>query len=159
MPTRRSGESNKTAYQHALELLGNRDHAVAELRLKLQRRGYDPEDIEAALARCLELRYLDDSSTALRFARSLMEERRLGHRMVVQRLLQRGFARDVAEAAVAGLDASPDSETARCRSAFTKRFGSGEDLDPKKRERAIRFLLQRGFDWDVVRSVIDVREE
>ena len=56
----------------ALRILTRRDYSQAELRQRLKDKGFEPERIEKALQRCLELGYLDDIRYALNRASSLI---------------------------------------------------------------------------------------
>src|SRR5438046_9249166 len=52
------------ALDAGVRLLGRRAHSRVELRRKLGRRGYVEEEIDSALARLVELGYVDDRSFA-----------------------------------------------------------------------------------------------
>ena len=85
-----------------LRLLGRRAHSRAEMRRKLGRRGYSPDETEAAMARLDELGYLDDRS----FAEGLVRRRGAirGPMALSAELAARGVDRDQADAALAGFD-------------------------------------------------------
>src|SRR5262245_29551432 len=64
-------EQADRALSAALRALDARPRSTAELRLRLKRKGFDPESVDAALARLTELGLLDDQT----FARAWVENR------------------------------------------------------------------------------------
>lgn len=78
------------AYRKAQDLLARRPHFVAELRKKLQTRGFPAEDVEASLGRLMELGYLDDLAHGRQLAREYLWRRGYGRLMIIQRLRRKG---------------------------------------------------------------------
>ena len=93
----------------ALRILTRRDHSQAELRKRLSDKGFDAEQIETTLQRCLDLGYLDDARYALNRAASLMNQgRAVGHRVLAD-LRQRGVSDELAEQALAAAGKAPEA--------------------------------------------------
>lgn len=143
------------AIDKALDYLSRRDHSVNELRDKLVRKGFLGEDIESAIERCRELRYLDDQNTATRLARHLALDKHLGQRAVIFRLIRRGFERSLAEQVVAAVCADPADDVVRAREAARRRFHK-TPIGRENRTRAVRFLINRGYSWDTIRSALEL---
>ena len=132
-----------------LRLLSIRAHARAELRRKLSRRGYSADEIEVAVARLIELGYLDDSS----FARSLVRRRGAlrGPLALSAELAARGVDRAEADAAVAAF--GPAAQLASATRL-------AERLCAQKRVTSYREMLEvvgarlvrRGFSPTIVRD-------
>jgi regulatory protein len=132
-----------------LRILAQRSHSRFELRRKLGRRGYDEAEVEAAVTRLVELRYLDDRL----FAEGHVRRRSsgLGPRALSAELAARGVDRESAAHAVAGFDADAQLAAATRlteRLAARKSFaGYGELLNTVGSK-----LVRRGFAPGIVRS-------
>lgn len=92
------------AYQNALRLLGYRPRSRLEVERHLHQKGYEAEAIEAAMARLVANRYIDDEA----FARSWLNHReRLrprGARGLSHELRQKGVEREIIEEVLTELD-------------------------------------------------------
>jgi len=86
----------------ALDLLSRRAHSKWELRRKLRMKGFEAGAIDAAIARLVDLGYLNDSS----FAKGLVRRRAAlrGPRALSAELAARGVDRAEADEAVAEFD-------------------------------------------------------
>jgi regulatory protein len=92
--------SASDAFNVALRLLGRCDRSEAQLRDKLQQRGFSSSVIATVIERCYDYRYLDDRRYALSRARTLMRNGKgVGGRILAD-LRQRGIADDLARAAL-----------------------------------------------------------
>lgn len=143
------------AFSKALELLALRDHFRAELARKLERRGFPPDEIEAALQRLETLGYLDDVRAAARFVEVNAVRKGWGRHRLERELERRGVARDVA-ARAAG--AGPETEAAALASALgraLRRARPGWWRLPRERARMVSSLVRRGFDAEDARRAVD----
>jgi regulatory protein len=129
-----------------LRLLGRRAHSRAELRQKLARRGYGPDEVTTALGRLDELGYLDDEA----YARALVALRSgiRGRRLIAAELAQRGVDRETAREALAGLEPAEELAAAR-RLASRMRAVERGPLDRHTLDRIGSRLLRRGFSREV----------
>jgi regulatory protein len=137
------------ALDAGLRLLSARAHSRAELRRKLGRRGYDADEIEAAVARLIELGYLDDTT----FARGLVRRRGAlrGPLALSAELAARGVDRALADAAVAEFDPTSQltSATRLAERLYARKAIAGyrEMLDVVGSR-----LMRRGFSPTVARA-------
>lgn len=133
-----------------VEMLSRRDHSVSEVRSKLMAAGFSRQGADAAVSRALDLRFLDDT----RFARYFVDERLRrgwGRRRIEAELKRRG----VAPESVPGYPGdffSEDDELERARSAISRK----RVPDARPFEKLVRFLMGRGFSYQV--SAAAVRE-
>ena len=133
----------------ALRILTRRDHSQAELRKRLSDKGFDAEQIETTLQRCLDLGYLDDARYALNRAASLMNQgRAVGHRVLAD-LRQRGVSDELAEQALAAAREGYDEETLLA-DLLARRFpGFNFNTAPASdKRRVVKFFQRRGFPID-----------
>lgn len=130
-------------------MLARRAHSRLELRQKLHRSGYDPEDVEAALRRLAELGYVDDAA----FARGLVRRRSAvrGPLALAGELSARGIDRAGIAAALEGVDTEAQLAAA---TQLAERLYADRPLPGYKEvlERVGTKLMRRGFSAGVVRS-------
>ena len=130
-------------------MLGQRSHSRFELRRKLGRRGYDEAEVDAAIARLIELRYLDDGLFAEAHVRRRSTIR--GPLALSAELAARGVDCSLADRAVQAVD--PEAQLAAAtqlakRLAGRKTFAGYREL----LDTAGSKLVRRGFAPDVVRT-------
>jgi regulatory protein len=137
------------AFDAGLNLLVFRAHSRSEIRRKLGRKGYGEEEVESAVARLIELGYLDDRSFAEAHVRRRSSA--LGPRALSAELAARGIDRAIADAVLGGFDedrqlgtATHLAERLRGRKAFPGYREMLDSVGPK--------LLRRGFSAGIVRT-------
>jgi regulatory protein len=153
----------------AARFLEARQRSVAETRRRLRTAGYRDDLIEAALARLVELRYLDDETFARSWVESRDRARPRGELALRRELAQKGVGRELAasileerrsaaeesgpEAGSPGGSTSPDEVAAR-RLLERRARQIGASDDPRvRRQRAYALLARNGFDPDVCRRI------
>ena len=151
----------------ALTYLAQREHSRIELRRKLlshidrQRRAAASSPLSAAapasalpteqeVDELLDWLAAKDLLSADRFVETRVSARevRFGNLRIHQELAQHGMALDAETA-----QRLKDSELARARAVWAKRFGSPA-VDAAERARQMRFLSARGFSSETVRRVV-----
>jgi len=145
------------AREKALRLLGVRNRSRKELRQRLLAGGFPDAVIDRVLERLGEAGLVDDRKFALERARAMGKGKGWGPRKLRADLLQRGVAAEVADEAVDQAYGKQSSSEIMKRLA-RKRFG-GEvftsGADRKARGKAVRYLLQKGFEPDEVYALFD----
>lgn len=135
-----TAEGSRDAFARACRYLTARERCASEVRTYLRKQRFEEDEIESAIRRLQEHRYVDD----LRYARMYVESRsrsapRAGV-LLVKELRRRGVGGETARAAVAEfLRRVPEEELAR--RVIAKLPGEGAEW----RERAARRLRARGF--------------
>jgi regulatory protein len=143
------------AVAKAIELLSVREHFREELRVKLERRDFPQDEVEAALDRCEELGYLDDERAASRFVEISAVRKGWGPRRLEMELVRRGVERGLA-ARAARLDR--ETVAAALVSALRRvesRARAGWWRVSPKRARMVSSLVNRGFDAEDARQAVD----
>lgn len=158
----RRAEQQQRAYGDALRLLNYRPRSAAEVRGRLGRRGYDPEQVEAVVSRLQEQGLLEDRA----FARLWVENRRLssprGRQRLAAELRQKGLAAEVIADVLA--EAADEDEAAQALELARGRARALSGLErPAFLRRLQGFLSRRGFSSEVVlqvaRQVWEERQE
>ena len=139
-----------TCYNKALDLLSRRPHFRRELASKLFRRGYEEDEVEAALDRLEELRLIDDAQAARDFVESRTRREPVGRRRLLAELARRGAPEDAARGAVEALHPEDDLALAAEAAAAWQRRKAGKG----KPEALARFLERRGFSRRAIVSVL-----
>jgi regulatory protein len=133
-----------TAYVQAVTLLARRELSVRQLRTRLLERQHPPDEVEAAIARLLEERALDDERVARAYARTAGQVKGRGRLRVTRELQDMGISREVAVAAVAEVFADADERTLIAR-AVQKKLRGRKPATVQERARLYQFLMRQGF--------------
>lgn len=146
------------AMSAALRLLDVRPRAAAELRLRLRRKDYPPEVIDAAIARLVELGLVDDAA----FSRYLIENRQTfrprGRLAIRDELRRKGVEREVIDAAFDEQSEEPEVEQERALEVARKavgRYAGAPDRITFQR-RLGGYLQRRGFTFATIRPILDI---
>ena len=132
-----------------VDMLSRRDHSVSEVHDKLACYGYRDIEIQAAIQFALDNKFLDDD----RFSRVFIESR-----------LRRGWGRRKIEIELRRLGIEPSDIP-----GYPEDFNdNGDDLEravallrrrtipeSRAREKFLRFLVGRGFDFSIAREAVD----
>jgi regulatory protein len=138
-------------------MLARRELSEAQVRTRLARREFEPDDIDAAITRLQGERALDDRRTALACARTEAHVKRHGRLRALRRLETLGIAREVARAAVTEVFGELD-EDALIEQALERRLRHATSLkDTSVLRRVHRYLLAQGFDATRVNAAIRSR--
>jgi regulatory protein len=132
-----------------LRLLSGRAHSRVEMQRKLARRGYTPDEVDAALVRLDELGYLND----LAFAEGLVRVRSSsrGPRALSAELAKRGVGRAQADRALASYDEA--LQLASAIRNIERTYGKREITDyGEMLNRVGSRLLRQGFSAITVRA-------
>lgn len=142
-PEDQDDSANKpSATARALQLLGQRARSAAELRRALVAEGYAEGEQDAALAATRGWGYVNDARLADALAHSAQRRGR-GRRWLQQKLAGRGLPGAEAERVAR---AHQSCEPGLIAELLDRRFASRGLLHtPKGAQRAVRFLLGRGF--------------
>lgn len=150
-------DAGSGAYAHALRLLTVRARSAADVRRRLHKKDYSQEQIDAAIARCQELNYINDPHTAHERTRALMREGKVGAR-VRQQLFKEGFEESDIEAAIEHCMREFDEHEILAQ-VFARRFDRHKTdlLDPRQRRRIVGYLQRRGFSLNKILEHIHER--
>lgn len=142
----------RRALDFAYRYLSHRDRSVAEVRRHLEAKRCEPASIDAAVAELHELGYLDDGRYAQRFA----EDRRTldgwGAERIARKLTTLGIDAADIDAALSTQDHEAEL-TAAVELLRRKLRGVVPETD-RDRERALGFLVRKGYDLDLAYDAI-----
>ena len=134
------------AKQKAYRLLSLRPHSEKELEKKLRDKGFPAAVIKEALEKLHDLKYLNDASFAIQWARNLAANKLWGNRKITASLRGKGVAAHLIDDAVASARQELSEEEAidlliKKRAAKKKTAA----FDVKEKQRIFQSLMGRGF--------------
>lgn len=97
MTTPSAASGRKSVLDYALSLLGRRPYSQQALRLALEKRGYQPVEIDAALKRLEEWGYIDDRYYVITRINKYLEEKK-SRLFIKSRLLAAGVLPEIISA-------------------------------------------------------------
>lgn len=142
--------------QKSYNYLGRRLHSEKELRLKLFKSKFSSELIDEVLSELRESNYLDNEQ----FAREFIEEkskRSWGKNKIKSALISKGIeSKIISEILEEEIDTSLEYEKAMELANKKIKSLSYKKLDYLKLKQKINaFLISKGFDFDVIREVME----
>jgi len=143
-----SEDKTNRSLNYALWLLARRPYCEKQIHEKLARKEFLSEEIEATMIRLKELKFLDDAELARSFIRQSITGKAKGARRIKFELLRKGVDKEIVEQVLleSGLSEGETDLATETLQRFGRRF---KKLDSHKRyEKAIRFLITRGFSFD-----------
>jgi regulatory protein len=143
----------------ALRWLAQREHSRAELERKLARHVEDTPEASAAaqIAAALDDLAARGLLSETRVAESVLASHapRYGARRLKQTLQAKGLE---PELVAATLQQARGTELERARDIWRRRFGAPA-ADAAGRARQMRFLTGRGFEGDIIRRIVQARDD
>lgn len=145
-------------YQKTLSFLGYRPRSEKEVRDYLKSKIAEDEVIvERILKQLKQQNFLND----LDFAQWWVEQRRSsskprGVQAIRSELYQKGVARETIEKALGAEKSTEDAEKTLAMKATQKYLKQPKSpKTPKELRQLTLYLARRGFNWEVVKSVVD----
>jgi len=142
-------DSEKTAaFEKAVDYLSRSMKTQKQIIDYLSERGFDREVVVAVVDKLQSYRYVDDQAYARLYAEQNSKTK--GERRVRQELLQKGVCKEQAETSAAENGANDEQNAAQ----LAEKYMRGKQPDVKTLARLQRFLVSRGYDFDVVNPIV-----
>lgn len=136
------------AFEKAMDYLARGMKTVKQINDYLAKKGFSPEVSQYVVKKLKEYRYLDDEQYAKLFVEQNCKTK--GSRRLRQELQQKGISRETAENfSVLEGDKALDAAT-----TLASKYMRQKAVDVKNLQRLQRYLLGRGYDFDVVNNVV-----
>ena len=143
----------KRSRLRCMNLLKTSDHTVRELRQRLSLDEYPEDIIEQALEYVASFHYTDDGRYARNYIRQMSSKK--SFRQIECELLRKGVDRETVRAAFSEQEEQcADMEAETVRSIVRKRGFDADTADLQERAKLQRYLLGRGFGYEVIRDVL-----
>ena len=148
-----------SAYIDGLKMLGRRELSEKQVRERLARKGYEPEEIDEAVARLREERAINDQRVAEAIARTETGIRKRGKVRVRMQLERAGISRETAKQAIESVFEAIDDE-ALIEASLRKRLRGRDTIaDDREFQRLFRYLVGQGFESDRVMRALRTRRK
>lgn len=134
----------------ALQYLGYRPRSETEVRQQLRRRGFNGDVVDKVITRLKERKLIDDGAFAEYWRDNRLSFKPRSRRLIRMELRQKGVAEEKAGEAVKDLDDEVMAYEAGLRKA---RVLSSLDYSEFRR-RLSGFLQRRGFNYEIISSVV-----
>jgi len=140
----------------AFSFLGYKPRTERELRKKLKEKKISEKNIEKTLKVLKDLKYLDDGQYAKMYLEEKLSHKPAGKRLISMKLSEKGIKKEVIEKVMAS-QYSEDKEKKKAKellAKYIKKVKAKSDLD--KKQKCYRYLLSKGFDYEIVKSVCSI---
>lgn len=145
--------AEEAAMGAATNLLSYRDRSEAEMRRRLQEKGFGESVIDQTISRLSDYNYLDDQAFALQLAGQQLA-RGKGERAASYALRQAGLSDDLIAEALAEVYSAGDEEDAAVAWLSSKPLPQTS----ADRQKLLRGLASRGFSFDVAQQALTRHE-
>ena len=132
------------AYSAGLAMLARGELSAAQVRQRLERKGFTGEQLTAALEKLQQTGALDDLRAAQALARRSAHVRMHGRLRALREIEGRGISRELARQAVDAVYAELDEQALLERALA--RHGRSAAADPAAQRRLYQRLVRQGFD-------------
>ena len=140
--------------EYAMKYLALKDRTVSEMQTYLDGKDFGEADVDATVARLIELGMLNDARFAQRFVETRTASKPISRRHLRDQLKSHGVGDADIEAALETL--ADDTEDENARAVVEKFMRQFRDLEPeKRRERVLSRLISRGFSYDAARKAYE----
>ena len=147
-------EEKEKIRERAFRLLGFRDRSVQEMKERLLRIGYDPDRVEETIRELVRDNTLDDRRFSRAFVDDYTNLKPKGNQFLRRELKHKKIADEIIEEVAAGRD-----EKTLIRKLIATKLGRFNRLNPKERQKIVRYLAYRGFRLGNIMDVLEGRDE
>lgn len=147
-------DSIRRAKDQALRYLEIRPHSKKELMIKLLRKSFPREIIETALSDLKKVDLVNDEIFTHQFIRNELNLRPGSKRLLRSKLIRKGITSEIFEPLLDKFYEQEDEEKIALQIAQKFLKTQGRLKADKRKEKLIRHLVNKGFDWEVIDWVI-----
>lgn len=140
--------------EDALKILARKRASSEEIRKRLTEKGFNREEIEKTITYLNDSRYLNDEEMLIDYIKLLMEKRLYGSERVVTLLSRRGFAPERIREKISEIY-TEEVLVKMAHQFLKKKFAIVDRSDKRLKEKVIRSLLYRGFNWEIIERILN----
>lgn len=145
--------SSRIAFNSAMYSLDMRDHSVREMRTKLLRK-YEPEAVDSAIERLVELGLLNDARFAENFARELFQHKKYGKNRIKSELYSRGIDSEIINDVIFEIFESEETDNVeRIVDIINKKYYN-RMIDENSRRKVFAALMRLGYGYSDIRQAM-----
>lgn len=140
------------ALNRALNLLSKRSYSEKRLREKIAEKGFNTDEIDQAVTRLKELKFIDDRRFGENLSREMAEFRHFGPRRIYLELIKKGLEKNLAKDVVDRIVQDFDQSIDEILKKYLKKCSNV--ATDKLYNRALGFLIRRGFSYESSRDKV-----
>ena len=138
-----------TAFDKALTHISATQKTEKQVREFLQSKGYLPAVVDYAVEKLRSYNFLNDGQYAEAYVESI--SKRKGSKLIRMELRSKGVSEMEIDAALDALPVEQEIETAK---GILEKYMRGKVCDKTTLQKACRYLLGKGYDYEVVKSAL-----
>ena len=138
-----------TAFDKALTHISATQKTEKQVREFLQGKGYLPAVVDYAIEKLQSYNFLNDGQYAESYVESI--SKRKGSKLIRMELRSKGVSETEIDAALDALPVEREIETAK---GILEKYMRGKVCDKTTLQKACRYLLGKGYDYEVVKSAL-----
>ena len=150
----RKQDAQRYAVQAAMEYVSYKPRTEKEVRVKLASKEIAEDAIDLAIEKLKEYGYINDAEYAAAYVAELLPK--YGKRVILQKLAQKGVLRETALEATQTA-AAPEEQLTKMAETLRRRYRDDEPY--KQKQKIIRSLMAKGFEYDDIKNVLSKEEE
>ena len=143
-----TNETFSDVYNKALDLLSRREHSQKEIKLKLQKKFKNSEEIYKVIEKLVANNIINDTRFTEHYINS-RKRRGFGSKKISYELLSKGINESIFDSVLSNMDDWKEL----AKKEFNKKYKDGPSDDFKIRSKQKNFLLNRGFSFEEIESV------
>lgn len=141
----------RAARERGVRYLTYKDRSENEILTKLIEAGFDANVAQSAVNELKTIGYLDDTRYAMKYLSERIRTKALSRKALGLELKNKGIDKEIIDKALSEFE-TDDYEVALREGK--KKFGKYNINNKKIEQKAYRFLLHRGFSYEIVNKVI-----
>ncbi|MFS1513126.1 regulatory protein RecX [Chengkuizengella sp. SCS-71B] len=150
-------EEKQIIQRQAIRIISRRGKSRFELKQKLSEKGYEETLIDHTLDHLEKRKFIDDYSYALNLANYRMKHQKKGLKWIEQELSQKGIKKVIITQVIQELDKELEFEVAY--QLAKKRWDNQSGDYTKKKSKISSFLMRRGFEYSLIRNILEKIEK
>lgn len=149
-------DNEKYAFDKALNFLSYSARTQSDVIRYLKDKQINEEAVKSTIKKLKNYGYINDLEYAAQYAKELIQKE--GKRAIEYKLRQKGIGNEIIEEALTSFSDEDERQSAIKTYAMLNRKYKDEDVK-KKMMKIMRNMAAKGYDYDLIRSVVSERED
>ncbi len=138
------------AFEKCIDYLSYGMRTSSQLRSYIRKKNFSVAVEERVIAKLKDYNYVNDFTFAQAYCEQSLKNK--GAKRIKNELLQKGVHQEIAEKVVDEIDEEAQIESAKL---LAQKYMRGKQCSLANQQKLYRYLLQRGFGYDVAKIAID----
>lgn len=138
-----------SAQRLVMDMISRREHSEVELRDKLRQKEFSIEEIESALEKAKEKKWITSPEQASQSFAELLHRKNKGIEFINSQLQEKGLP---------AISRDENLELEKAESLMKTKYSRFSEFSEVEKTKVMRFLASRGFDSSTIQKVLNVEE-